>query len=165
MREDVHSLSKGCYQSMVNKTYGIVYFVLRSRAVCEMASNWHADEQDSTLRRYDVENKEYVDLNTSAVIVDHNKGGFLNCDAADAATYTASPMKRRTRHSWRTDIEIPIFRMATVNSWILYRALHPEEKITHRILDKDCGKEDRRKIPKTQAKTSEGGGWAFLSSG
>ena len=58
--------------------------------------------------------------------------GFLNCDAADAATYTASPMKRRTCHSWRTDLEIPIFRMATVNAWILYRALHPEDKITHR---------------------------------
>ena len=97
-----------------------------------MASNWHADELESTLRRYDAEKNEYTDYKTSMVIVDHNRGGFLNCDAADAATYTASPMKRRTRHSWRTDLEIPIFRMATVNAWILYRLLHPEHKITHR---------------------------------
>ena len=131
MRKEVFSLSKGRYQSMVNKKHMILYFVIRSRAVCEMVSNWHEDEQESTLRRYNVEKKEYVDMNTSTVIVDHKKGGFLNCDAADAATYTASPMKRRTCHSWRTDLEIPIFRMATVNAWILFRALHPDDKITH----------------------------------
>ena len=139
--------------SMVNKTHMIVYFVIKSRAVCEMASNWHEDEQESTLRRYGVEKKAYSDLITSKVIVDHNNGGFLNCDAADAATYTASPMKRRTCHSWRTDIEIPIFRMATVNMWIIYRTIHPEHKITHRdFLIKISGKRIKTKFLSRQRK-------------
>ena len=132
MRSEVANLPKGGYQSMVNEEHKIGYFVLRSRAVCEMASNWHPDEMVSSIRRYDAESKEFQDLDTSVVMVDHNKGGFLNCDAADAATYTASPMKRRTCHSWRTDLEIPIYRMATVNSWILWRSLHPGLKTTHR---------------------------------
>ena len=44
MRKEVANLPKGGYQSMVNKKHKIVYFVLRSRSVCEMASNWHPDE-------------------------------------------------------------------------------------------------------------------------
>ena len=58
---------------MVNKTHKIVYFVLRSRSVCEMASNWHPDEVQSTLRRWDAENKTYGDFETSVVMVDHKK--------------------------------------------------------------------------------------------
>ena len=50
----------------------ILYFVIRCRTVCEMTSNWHPDKQESTLRRYDVEKQEYVDMNTSSVMVDHN---------------------------------------------------------------------------------------------
>ena len=94
MRADVAKLPKGGYQSQVNEEHNIGYFLLRSWSVCEMASNWHPDEMVSTLRRYDAENKEFQDLDTSVELVDHNKGEFLNCDAADAATYTASPMKR-----------------------------------------------------------------------
>ena len=96
MRSIVSELTKGNYKSMVNKNHKIGYFVIRSRAVCEMASNWHPDEMESTIRRYDMEAKEFLDVNTSVVLADHSKGGFLNCDAADAATYTASPMKHRT---------------------------------------------------------------------
>ena len=128
----VKEYERGQYESMVSANHGALYTMSKSRKECGMVSNFHGDEEEGNLRRYDEKEGDFTEINTSAVVADYNKGGFNNVDCNDSIVYSATKYKRKTSHLWRTAMEVPIFKLLPGAAWLLWRTIHPAKTTTYR---------------------------------
>ena len=136
--EQVKNFEKrGEYVTLYCENTGVVLGVHKSAKVTGVLSNYHSDNGQNSIGRWirgpdvKLEKKEIL---TSQMIIDYNEGSYNMVDVSDHIKGLLKFGNKRSAKAFRPALEYCYLGCTPSNFWQVYRALHPESKITFRKL-------------------------------
>ena len=129
--------SRGEHVTMYCETTGVVLGVHKSAKVTGVMSNYHSDDGENSINRWirgpdgKLVEKEIC---TSQMIIDYNEGRYNMVVVSDHIKGLLKFGNKRSAKAFRPALEYCYLGCTPSNFWQVFRALHPESKVTFRQL-------------------------------
>ena len=129
--------NRGEFVTLYCETTETVLGVHKSAKFTGVLSNYHSDDGENAIGRW-VRNSDgklvKKEIVTSQMIIDYNEGRYNMVDVSDHIKGLLKFGNKRSAKAFRPALEYCYLGCTPSNFWQVYRALHPESKITFRKL-------------------------------